>query len=274
MNANKTLRFGCVLDNVHPEDQIRYFILSYSLADHKIKINEPPIRNSGILGGKFLAAEHIQKPCCNRDQPEYYTAKDLIIGATLTIHSHRFRIISADLFVYRYMMQHPEMFSPQAIDSVRAYCLLDGKLKAEVREALEQDCKEYREQQATDRRPEQMSTMEQCLKDVNVFDPTVARAPIVEEDVSHEDGANVPIQRKDNAQPGECQYRVNELNYKPLVFDDDKPQTNGGDTKNVYASPACDDISSVQQRKVVHFDDAAEMCVHNKPTGNCLTCCY
>lgn len=267
MNANKILRFGCVLDNVHPEDQIRQFILSYSLADHKIRINEPPIRNSGILGGKFLAAELVQKPCCNRDQPEYYTAKDLIIGATLIIHSHRFRIVSADLFVYRYMMEHPEMFSPEAIASVRAYCLLHGKLKAEVREALEMDCKQYLEQQASHQPTEPLSDMAQCLKDVNLFEG--GQAPKLDgDDELFQDTA-----RRNTVVPGECRYRVNEHNNPAIVFDDAGiPQDDGSQvTTNVYASAACDNPAS-NNKKRVNFEETVK-CVHNKPTGNCMTCC-
>lgn len=50
LNANKYLRYEMVMDAVHPEDTIRKFILFYSLSDGAIKILEPPIRNSGILG--------------------------------------------------------------------------------------------------------------------------------------------------------------------------------------------------------------------------------
>lgn len=82
MNAHKSLRFGCILDNVHPEDAVRKFILTYSLADGTISINEPPIRNSGIIGGRFLAAQLIVKPGSNPNMPEYYTSKDFYVGKT------------------------------------------------------------------------------------------------------------------------------------------------------------------------------------------------
>lgn len=133
LNANKHLRFGCILDTAHPEDQIRKFILIYSLADGQLKINEPPIRNSGIQGGKFLQSQMVVKPGSDPNCPDYYTAKDFFINAVLTIHCHRFRIVSADLYVYRYMQQHPEMFSAHAIDGVRNYCLLNGNLKEDIR---------------------------------------------------------------------------------------------------------------------------------------------
>lgn len=50
LNANKYLRYVMKFDVVHPEDEIRKFILKYSLADGCCYIYEPPIRNSGISG--------------------------------------------------------------------------------------------------------------------------------------------------------------------------------------------------------------------------------
>lgn len=80
LNANKYLRFSCVLDTAHPEDVNRYFILKYSLADGKIAIIERPQPNSGIQSGKFLQPQLVIKPGCDPNLPEYYTAKDLFIG--------------------------------------------------------------------------------------------------------------------------------------------------------------------------------------------------
>lgn len=143
VNMNKFLRYGCVLDNVHPEDNIRRFVLSLSLADGTISIMETMIRNSGIRGGRFLSPKKVWKPDCNPDKPEYYTAKDLFIGATIIVFSHRFRIVSTDLYVYRYMQAHPEMFASNAIETARNYLLEEGHLKDELRQAMADDCLKY-----------------------------------------------------------------------------------------------------------------------------------
>lgn len=82
LNANKYLRFGCVLDSVRPEDQERQFILKYSLADGKISIHELSAINSGIMGGKFLSSQLIPKNDCFSSEPDYYTCKDLYVGET------------------------------------------------------------------------------------------------------------------------------------------------------------------------------------------------
>lgn len=80
LNANKYLRFSCVLDTAHPEDMNRKFILKYALSDGKLSIIERPQSNSGIPSGKFLAPQLVVIPGSDPKIPEYYTAKDLTIG--------------------------------------------------------------------------------------------------------------------------------------------------------------------------------------------------
>lgn len=53
-------------------------------------------------------------------------------GATLNIHSHRFKIFSADLYVYRHMKENPELFSESAIAGVRDFLQRNGHLKEDV----------------------------------------------------------------------------------------------------------------------------------------------
>ncbi|XP_058824044.1 EF-hand domain-containing protein 1-like [Topomyia yanbarensis] len=152
INMNKYLRYGCVLDTAHPEDKIRQFVLSLSLADGTISIMESKIRNSGIQGGRFLAATKVWKPDCDPNEPEYYTAKDFFIGTTIIVHAHRFKIVSADLYVHRYMQAHPEMFFAEAIATVQSYLLETGHLKDDLRKATEEDCKRYASTDKSDTR--------------------------------------------------------------------------------------------------------------------------
>lgn len=62
--------------------------------------------STGIIGGKFLERERIQKP----DQPrfgtelsEYFTARDLYVGSRLNFHGHYFILIDADEYAFLYM---------------------------------------------------------------------------------------------------------------------------------------------------------------------------
>lgn len=139
MNSNKLLRYGCVLDTAHPEEKDRTFILNYNLGDGNISIIELAIPNSGIMGGKFLSSRRVPKPLSNPDKPDYYAPKDFVIGAKIFIYAHRFIITSADLYVYRYMQTNPQMFTPAAIETVRMYNLKEGKLKDDLRRAIEED---------------------------------------------------------------------------------------------------------------------------------------
>lgn len=47
----------------------RRFVLSYFMMDDNLLIFEPPIRNSGIVGGKFLERQRVYKP----ESEEIYT---------------------------------------------------------------------------------------------------------------------------------------------------------------------------------------------------------
>lgn len=120
-------------DWVHPEDSIREFILLYSLSHGSIQILEPKIRNSGILGGKFLRDMLLPKPNTDPQNPDYYTPADFYIGARIEFLGHRFIITGADLYVYRYMQANPEKFSQEVIDNVRNYMFKQGYLTEDIK---------------------------------------------------------------------------------------------------------------------------------------------
>lgn len=143
MNSNKTLRYGCQLDTAHPEEKDRKFILSYNLSDGTVQIVELAVSNSGIVGGKFLSSRKLVRPESNPNKPDYYTPKDFYIGALVKVFASRFVITSADLFVYRYMQAHPELFSPAIIDNVRMYHLREGNLRADLQQAVNEDHQKY-----------------------------------------------------------------------------------------------------------------------------------
>lgn len=66
-----------------PEDTNRRFILSYFLSDDTIGIYEPPVRNSGIQGGKYLKRTKVTKPGSTPENPIYYEPSDFTIGSTI-----------------------------------------------------------------------------------------------------------------------------------------------------------------------------------------------
>jgi len=128
--AHTILRFTCkmVEDDSHVltmADMDRKFILSYFLANDTLSIFEPPSRNSGVVGGKFLERMEILKPA----SAEKYDATDLFVGATLTVHTRSFQLMEADGYTYNFMEQHPASFPRSDFDTVmqRVKALGGGK---------------------------------------------------------------------------------------------------------------------------------------------------
>lgn len=125
-HGSSALRFAARLVPEHgcrllPADDIREFVISYFLADDTIQIYEPPIRNSGIIGGKFLERTAIKKPhAVNQD----YRARDLYVGAHLVTLSRCFELYDADVATFKFMEDNAHLF-PQAdiarvLDACRA----------------------------------------------------------------------------------------------------------------------------------------------------------
>ena len=105
--------------SVRQEDKDRKFILSYRLADDMITIYEPPQRNSGVLGGKFLERTKVRKPGSSIDNPEFYTPADFKIGAMIVIYKHKFIITDADRYVLTYLESFPDIYPLDTINSIR-----------------------------------------------------------------------------------------------------------------------------------------------------------
>ena len=115
-NEKKILRFITKLvegdrgDQLSFADKDRTFILSYFLADDTIAIFEPPARNSGIIGGKFLERCSVRKPAAGKEVGSPYTEADLYVGAVLQIHNRFFQLMEADEYTLRYMEDNKETF--------------------------------------------------------------------------------------------------------------------------------------------------------------------
>jgi len=70
----------------------------YYLEDDTIAIREPPLRNSGFVGGTFLRRTKIHKTA-----ESYYEAKDFYIGAFVNLNGHAFSLNDADDYTLSYM---------------------------------------------------------------------------------------------------------------------------------------------------------------------------
>lgn len=100
-NDKKILRFVAQLDTRAPEDRERLFIISYYLADDTMTVYEPPARNAGHLGGKWMERCRVKKP--NSVDNELYKAKDMGVGVMVELRKHRFCLIEADEYTLNFM---------------------------------------------------------------------------------------------------------------------------------------------------------------------------
>jgi hypothetical protein len=112
LNSN-VLRFVAFMKTENPVDAGRKFTVFFFLSDDTIAVFEPPQRNSGVIGGKFLERGRIKKP--NQElfksaMSEYYKAQDLYVGAEVIFHDHIFVIVDADEYALGYMEKHSREF--------------------------------------------------------------------------------------------------------------------------------------------------------------------
>jgi len=109
-----TLRFLAKICDPKPEDVQRRFIIQVHLEDDTILIREPPIRNSGIKGGLFLARGKVSAERGGRN----VEPTDLYLGATVSILSFKFEIYDADEASLKYMENHDFMWHQCHIPSI------------------------------------------------------------------------------------------------------------------------------------------------------------
>ncbi|XP_042312233.1 EF-hand domain-containing family member C2 isoform X1 [Sceloporus undulatus] len=115
------LRFLAQFITTDPIDKDRKFIISYFLSDDTISVFEPPQRNTGVIGGKFLERSRVKKPGQEQyksELSEYYTAVDLYVGAKVCFHGHVFLLVDADEYAFNYMEKHANEFAMANINII------------------------------------------------------------------------------------------------------------------------------------------------------------
>lgn len=111
---NSAVKFMASMDNNKYEDEIRRFVVTVFSADNTIAIYEPVIRNSGIVGGKFLARQPVMMP----DGKRPYRPDDFYVGARLLLNSHPFLFLACNESSLNYMEINMEDFSRSDINKI------------------------------------------------------------------------------------------------------------------------------------------------------------
>ncbi|KAI9224143.1 hypothetical protein BC828DRAFT_374252 [Blastocladiella britannica] len=134
LQETRVLRFVAAMESRHREDKTRRFVISVYLPDEEVSIYEPPIRNNGTLGGKFLEKCRVLVPGATKQAPKYYTARDFAVGGAVHINKHTFRLLDADEYVYKFMEANAEIFTAASPENVVQ------KLRAAGRSAVARAC--------------------------------------------------------------------------------------------------------------------------------------
>jgi len=103
--VGQVLRFRASMVTTNTADQLRTFVMQLFMEDDTFQIREPPARNSGFLGGMFMAREPIKD-----ETGRLLTSRDVTVGALIHILGNKFRIEEADEFSLKFMEAHPDVW--------------------------------------------------------------------------------------------------------------------------------------------------------------------
>ncbi len=121
----KILRFAAVFADPIVDDRMRKFLINYYLADDTISVSEPPIRNSGINGGKFL-----KRGKYFNDDGTFLSWKEFALGKEVLLLKHRFKLTDADEYTIKYLQNQHKILTPQ-VNISAIITKLTTKLKKE-----------------------------------------------------------------------------------------------------------------------------------------------
>jgi hypothetical protein len=103
----------CFNARLHSDSENRRFVIQYFMEDDTMAVYEPPIRNSGIVGGKFLSRQVVKMHDGSK-----YQASDMFIGNIIDMWCHHFELLNADENTYRLMENDVKTFPFSDIDKV------------------------------------------------------------------------------------------------------------------------------------------------------------
>lgn len=117
-NEGKLLRFTAKLANPRPEDKIREFIVTFYLKDGHVMVHEPPIRNSGVIGGRFIQKGRY----LNQNTNKWFEEDDFnVIGlkdCKVVIAGNALALTGWDDYTRKYYEKTPHVYPSHDLKSV------------------------------------------------------------------------------------------------------------------------------------------------------------
>jgi EF-hand domain-containing protein 1 len=111
---NRILSFFAQLVPKKSTDDDRRFVISFYLQDNSIKIQEPPVKNSGFVGGLFLSRRRVKKPNtegAGGGAGEYLRVEEFTLGARVRILTHEFVITGANEFTLKWLDERNQSYT-------------------------------------------------------------------------------------------------------------------------------------------------------------------
>ena len=128
------------MEHAGPDDSKRRFIISFYLIDSTVAIYEPPVINSGFLGGKFLERQRVLRRGAQRTDSVYVGAEDMLIPlpGTVWLNEHPFVLLECDGFTRRYLSRGGGDSGGPSVDGIHSKLRRElapsaGALAAELR---------------------------------------------------------------------------------------------------------------------------------------------
>lgn len=93
---------------VAPEDVGRQFVVAVTVSDQSVQICEPPQRNAGFVGGKFLERTRIKR--ANDASGSYLGLDDFYVGASVIMAGRTFELFEMDEYSANLMETRADQF--------------------------------------------------------------------------------------------------------------------------------------------------------------------
>lgn len=124
LGENKVCSFFASLLSGGPDDVDRKFVVQYFVIDGTMKVQEPPLRNSGFVGGVFLSRRPVKGSDGNP-----LTENDLFVGCKLRILNHIFHLHSANESTLHWMESKklPKASYYAILDKIRPYLIKEAE---------------------------------------------------------------------------------------------------------------------------------------------------